>query len=121
MQQSKCSLCKGTQMVMHTSVTMRKCPACKDLPSPKFDELFKVFTKTFIKNKTMKNTENKNKLTPKELDKLEESANKHIMDKLEIMYPEGVKIDKEKIERTHKETQEKLKEQLKKLNQKSDE
>ena len=42
-----CSLCKGSQMVTTSDGIMKKCPACYDRPTPKFNELYEVFNKTF--------------------------------------------------------------------------
>ena len=101
-----CSLCKGSQMVTTSDGIMKKCPACYDRPTPKFNELYEVFNKTFnrrevdmsdIKNKEdVKNTPKKEKIcyggcklkiTPEELEAIEKATNEKLTAQLKKNFP----------------------------------
>jgi len=73
---SKCSLCKGIGFVASNIGTMRRCPACFDIPTPKEIILYNVAEQAFKGNK-MKNKQENNEITKRMIDRIaEETENK---------------------------------------------
>ena len=106
-----CSLCKGSQMVLGNNGMMRKCPACYDRPTPKFNELYEIFNNTFNKRENMIDIKNKENI--KNTPKKEENK------KDKICYGGcKLKITPEELEEIERKTNEKLIKQLKEFSSK---
>lgn len=74
----KCSLCKGVGFVASNIGTMRRCPLCSDIPTPKETMLYSVAEQTFKGNK-MKNKQDNDKLTKKIIDKIADETNNKLL------------------------------------------
>lgn len=74
----KCYLCKGVSFVASNIGTMRRCPACFDIPTPKEIILYNVAEQVFKGNK-MKNKQENDEITRKMIDRIAEESNNKVL------------------------------------------
>lgn len=95
---SKCSLCKGVGFVASNIGTMRRCPACFDIPTPKETMLYNVAEQAF-KGKKMKNKQENDEITKTMIDRIAEESNNKVLGERVKKRLDELRIDCEDKER----------------------